>query len=139
MEAGDQTAGGLRDNPPGGASLISLITVLAAFLISSTYLYLAQADLRMTTRYVQSKEALCLAEAGVELARSQLALDLSWRPAPGYTLGAGTFTLDCGPANPSITVVSTGKSGSAVRKLEVIIAPKLSGGWQVTSYKEVFN
>ena len=139
MEAGRQTTGGLRGNSPGGASLISLITVLAAFFISSTYLYLAQADLRMTTRYVQSKQALYLAEAGVELARSQLAIDPDWRPALSYTLGTGAFSLDFGPPNPGVTVLSTGKSGSAARKLEVMIAPTPGGGWQVTSYREVFN
>ncbi len=139
MEADNKTAGGLRGNQAGGASLISLITVLAVFLLSSTYLYLAQADLRMTTRYVQSKQALYLAEAGVELARSQLAIDPDWRPESSYTLGAGSFSLDFGTPNPGVTVLSTGKSGSAVRKLEVIIIPNPSGGWQVASYKEVFN
>ena len=122
----------------GGATVISLVMVLAAFILSSTYLSLAQAELRMTTRNIQAKQALYLAEAGVELSRAELATSSLWRPVANYPMQNGSFTLVVAVEGSGYSIISTGKAGEAVKKLQVHVDPA-ENGWKMTLYREVYN
>ncbi len=139
MAAYRKTKGELISSQAGGASIISLVTVLGAFLLAATYLYLAQAELRMTTRNIQGRQALYLAEAGVELTRAELAANVLWQPQPSYTLSTGTFTVSIRQAAQGYTIESKGNAGSAVRKILVNISQDVNGGWKIISYQEIFN
>ncbi len=130
----------LKERNRGGVTLLSLLTVLAALLLSSTCLYLAQADLRMTSRQVQSRQALYLAEAGIEMARCQLAGNPSWQPEPEYLLTTGSFSVTVERVNPGyFVVVSTAKGGEAVKKLQVHLQEDGAGALKIVSYTEVYN
>lgn len=139
MDRHGKTKGKLGWEEEGSATIISLVTVIAAFLLATTYLYLAQAELRMTTRNIQGRQSLYLAEAGIELARAELAQNPLWQPLPGYTLGSNKFTVSLTRTPPGITVRATGKAGEASRTLEVLLIPNGNGDWKITSYKEAMN
>jgi len=138
MQFNGEAKGRIRSPERGGASVISLVTVLAAFLLGSTYLYLAQSEQRMTTRAIQATQSVYLAEAGLELARAELARNPSWRPLSSYSLGTGTFYLTITPNSPGYTLRALGKAGQASRTVEIVVNP-VSSGWKVVSYKEVLN
>lgn len=89
----------------------------------------------MVRREIQSRQALYVAEGGIEWAKTHLVVN------PG--LRQGTVTLETGRANVVVEaseggykVISEGHSGLAIRKLEEML--QLEGGkWLVKSYQEL--
>lgn len=95
----------------------------------------ANAENRMVRRVAQSRQALYVAEGGIEWAKAHLSLN------PG--LKGGSVSLETGRANIVIAtsgggykVTSEGRSGLAVRKIEQIIELD-SGHWVMKSYQEL--
>jgi len=95
----------------------------------------ANAGNRMVRRETQSRQALYLAEGGIEWAKAQLSVN------PG--LRQGTVRLETGRASVVIEVseggykvVSEGRSGLAIRKIEEILQLD-TGKWLVKSYQEL--
>ncbi|MDA8441202.1 MAG: hypothetical protein M0Z55_02390 [Peptococcaceae bacterium] len=139
MEVDSPNKGRSLTAEQGGATIISLLTVLTCFLLASTYLNLAQAELRMCTRDIQARQALFLAEAGIDLARAELSHDPTWQPESNYVLPTGSFRVGVTAVGTGYDVVAGGVSAEATRTLAVNIVPKAGGGWQVISYQEVYN
>jgi hypothetical protein len=123
----------------GGVTILSLLTVFTAFLLSSSYLYLAQADLRMTTRQIQSRQAVYLADAGIEQTKYQLAADSTWCPQGEYRLSTGSYTLTVTKSGSEYVVESIGKAGEAVKKVRATLQPYGEGELTMISYMEVVN
>jgi len=95
----------------------------------------ANAENRMVRRVAQSRQALYVAEGGIEWAKSHLKLN------PG--LRSGSLSLDTGRVDIVIVtsgggykVTSEGRSGLAVRKIEQIVQLD-SGKWVMKSYQEL--
>ncbi len=95
----------------------------------------ANAENRMVRRESQSRQALYIAEGGIEWAKAHLKLN------PG--LGSGSLSLDTGRVTIVIVtsgggykVTSEGRSGLAVRKIEEILQLE-TGKWVLKSYQEL--
>ncbi|HEX3014937.1 MAG TPA: hypothetical protein VHQ46_00905 [Desulfobacteria bacterium] len=132
--------GGIISVQTGSATLFCLVTVLVMLLLSTTYVSLAQAERRMTTRNIQARQALYLAEAGVELARSNLGLSTGWTPQASYALETGTFKLTITTTMDSgYIVLSEGDAGNAKRKIKVTLVPSDNPKWKIVSYQEDYS
>lgn len=123
----------------GGASLIALITILAALMLTLTYLGMTQAELRMSTRYVQARQALYLAESGIELCRKGLEGDAAWQPQPNYVLATGSMAPVLVKTSNGYRVTVNGIAGTAARKLAADLITDGQGHWKVGSYQEIYN
>ena len=95
----------------------------------------ANAENRMVKRETQSRQALYLAEGGIEWAKAHLLLN------PG--LRRGNLTLDTGRVDIAIDLIggeykvtSKGLSGLAVRKIEERLVMD-NGTWIMTGYQEL--
>ncbi|KLU66350.1 hypothetical protein DEAC_c17490 [Desulfosporosinus acididurans] len=95
----------------------------------------ANLEKRMVRRDTQSRQALYMAEGGIEWAKAHLLSD--------FGLRRGEVVFDMGRAAISIEssggdykVISEGRSGLAVRKVEEILQEK-TGKWIVKSYQEL--
>ena len=113
--------------------LILLTTLAAAGL--QTYVK-ANAVNRTARREAQSRQAVYLAEGGIEAAKGQLAVNPAW--------GGGIIQIGISQVQVTVTAISEGKyqvtstaqAGLAVRKLEVILVND-TGRWTVSGYREV--
>jgi len=97
----------------------------------------ANAENRMVRRETQSRQALYVAEGGIEWAKAHLIDN------PG--LRKGSFSLDTGQVDIVIEtsgggykVTSQGHSGSAVRKIEEILQ-LVAGKWVLENYQELHS
>ncbi|KUO78655.1 MAG: hypothetical protein APF81_27050 [Desulfosporosinus sp. BRH_c37] len=95
----------------------------------------ANTENQMVRRDNQSRQALYVAEGGVEWAKAHLMV------SPGLRLGS--FSLETGRADIVIEpngggykIVSEGRSGLAVRKVEEILQIE-TGKWVIKSYQEL--
>ena len=95
----------------------------------------ANAENRIVRRVAQSRQALYVAEGGIEWAKAHLKLN------PGLRIGS--LSLDTGRVDIVIElsgggykVTSEGYSGLAVRKIEQIVQLD-SGKWVMKSYQEL--
>ena len=97
----------------------------------------ANAENRMVRRVAQSRQALYVAEGGIEWAKAHLLIN------PG--LRKGSLSLDTGRVEIVIVlsgggykVTSEGKSGLAIRKIEEILQLDVDAGkWIMKSYQEL--
>lgn len=97
----------------------------------------ANAENRMVRRVAQSRQALYVAEGGIEWAKAHLMVNSELR--------RGTLSLDNGQADIEIVtsgggykVTSEGRSGSAVRKIRVILQ-LIAGKWVLENYQELHS
>ncbi|MBP1759710.1 MAG: hypothetical protein H6Q63_627 [Firmicutes bacterium] len=114
--------------------LILLLLTTFSGLGMESYLK-ANAENRMVKRETQSRQALYLAEGGVEWAKAHLLVN------PG--LRRGSLSLDTGHVDIVIEmsggefkVTSKGLSGLAVRKIEERLQVE-NGSWIIKGYQEL--
>ena len=114
--------------------LILLLFTTLAGLGTEVYLK-ANAENRMVKRETQSRQALYVAEGGIEWAKAHLLVN------PG--LSEGNVSLATGRAiivielnGGGYKVISEGRSGLAIRKIEQTLQLD-AGKWVMTSYQEL--
>lgn len=97
----------------------------------------ANAENRMVKREVQSRQALYIAEGGIEWAKARLLVDSELRQ--------GSLTFETGKADVRIEaseekyiVTSTGLSGEAVRRIEARLELR-DGTWVIKGYQELHS
>lgn len=116
--------------------LILLLLTTFSGLGMEVYLK-ANAENRMVKRETQSRQALYVAEGGIEWAKAHLVVN------PG--LRKGNIFLETGRASIVIQlsgggykVISEGRSGLAIRKIEQTLE-LVEGTWVMKSYQELHN
>lgn len=129
------TGNDIKHNSTGYVSLlILLLLTLLAGLGMESYLK-SNTENRMVKREVQSRQALYLAEGGVEWAKAHLTTNPDLRK--------GSLSLDNGQVDVQIElsggdykVISKGLSGLAVRKIEEHLE-LVNESWVTKSYQEL--
>lgn len=95
----------------------------------------ANAENRMVRRVAQSRQALYVAEGGVEWAKAHLLVNSALRSG-SLSLVTGRVDIAIEVSGGGYKVISEGHSGLAVRKIEQIIQLD-SGKWVMMSYQEL--
>ncbi len=91
----------------------------------------------MAKREAQSRQAVYLAESGVEWAKGQLAHDPDFREGV-LDLAGGLVTVTAAPSEGGywVTSVAKAKAGMAQRKIGVLLHNE-SGHWRILRYQEL--
>jgi len=113
--------------------ILLLLTTLAGF---GTEVYLkANAENRMVKRETQSRQALYLAEGGIEWAKAHLLVNPELRQG-NVALETGRVSIVIESIEGGYKVISKGRSGLAIRKIEetLQLGP---GNWVLISYQEL--
>ncbi|MDR3541835.1 MAG: hypothetical protein P4L69_12835 [Desulfosporosinus sp.] len=97
----------------------------------------ANAENRMVKRVAQSRQALYLAEAGIEWTKAHLLVNPSLRQG-NLSFSAGRVEMIVELSGGGYKVISEGHSGLAVRKIEQILQLD-SGKWVLQSYQELHS
>jgi len=95
----------------------------------------ANAENRMVRRFAQGRQALYLAEGGIEWAKAHLLVNSGLRKG-SLTLVTGRSDITIEVSGGGYKVTSEGHSGLAVRKIEQIVQLE-SGKWVMKSYQEL--
>ena len=98
----------------------------------------ANAENRMVRRVAQSQQAVYVAEGGIEWAKAHLPVNSELRRGSvNLATGRADIVIEVIELNGGeYRVISEGRSGLAVRKIEQII--ELEGGkWVIKSYQEL--
>lgn len=116
-------------------------TLLVALLLTILSLYgleiyvKANAENRIAKREVQSRQAVYLAESGVEWTKSQLDHQPDFR-AGSFELAGATVSVAATLSEGGYWVTSVAQAGLAKRKIGVLLQNR-SGHWQVVRYQEL--
>lgn len=95
----------------------------------------ANAENRMVRRVAQSRQALYVAEGGIEWAKAHLLVNPGLRQGSlSLATGRGYIVIEVSGGGYKVT--SEGKSGLAVRKIEQILQLD-TGKWVLKSYQEL--
>jgi hypothetical protein len=95
----------------------------------------ATVEKRMIKREVQSRQALYVAEGGVEWAKAHLIINPELRKGEiGLATGYASITID--NSGEEYNVISEGHSGLAVRKIAETLRLE-TGKWNIKSYQEL--
>ena len=95
----------------------------------------ANAENRMVRRVAQSRQALYVAEGGIEWSKAHLLVNSGLRRG-NLSFATGHVDIIIELSGGGYKVTSEGQSGLAVRKIEEII--QLEGGkWVLKSYQEL--
>lgn len=95
----------------------------------------ANSEKRMVKREVQSRQALYVAEGGVEWAKAHLRANPELRRGNVvFATGRASILIDL--SGEGYKVISEGRSGLAVRKIEETLQLKM-GKWNIKSYQEL--
>lgn len=123
------------ERPSGFATLfVALLLTLLSLYGLETYVK-ANVENRIAKREVQSRQAVFLAESGVEWTKGQLDHQPDFR-AGSFELGSGTVTVDATPSEGGYWVRSVARAGMAERKIGVLLQNR-SGHWQTVRYQEL--
>ncbi|WP_042330825.1 hypothetical protein [Desulfosporosinus orientis] len=114
--------------------LILLLLTVFSGLGMESYLK-ANAENRMVKRETQSRQALYLAEGGIEWAKAHLLVNSELRGG-SLTFDTGHTDIQIEESGGEYTVLATGLSGRAVRKIEARIL-LMDGAWAINSYQEL--
>lgn len=95
----------------------------------------ANAENRMVRRIAQSRQALYVAEGGIEWAKAHLLVNSGLRRG-SLSLATGRAEIVIQVSGGGYQVTSEGHSGLAVRKIEEILQLD-SGKWVMKSYQEL--
>ena len=95
----------------------------------------ANAENRMVRRVAQSRQALYVAEGGIEWAKAHLHVNSGLRLG-SLSLATGRVDIVIELSGGEYKVTSEGHSGSAVRKIEEIVQFD-TGRWVIKSYQEL--
>ena len=95
----------------------------------------ANAENRMVRRVVQARQALYVAEGGIEWSKAHLLVNSGLRRG-SLSLGNGRVDIVIEASEGGYKVTSEGHSGLAVRKIEEILQLE-SGKWVMKSYQEL--
>jgi len=124
-----------KKNSLGYASLLILL-LLTFFSVLGMEGYLkANLESRMVIRDSQSRQALYLAEGGIEWAKAHLLVNSGLRQG-SLSLTTGRVDIVIESSGGGYKVISEGHSGLAVRKIEEIIQLD-TGKWVLKSYQEL--
>lgn len=97
--------------------------------------YKANAENRMVRRVVQARQALYVAEGGIEWSKAHLLVNPGLRRG-SLSLATGRVDIVIEASEGGYKVTSEGHSGLAVRKIEAILQLE-SGKWVMRSYQEL--
>jgi len=89
----------------------------------------------MVKREIQSRQALYAAEGGIEWAKAHLLINPALRVG-SYSTDMGRVNIQIKLSGQQYQVISSGYSGSAVRKIEETIEVK-SEKWVISGYQEL--
>lgn len=95
----------------------------------------ANAENRMVRRETQSRQALYVAEGGIEWAKAHLSVNSELRQG-NVSLDTGRVTIVIEPNEGGYKVISEGRSGLAIRKIEETLQLD-AGNWILKSYQEL--
>ena len=95
----------------------------------------ATVENRMVRRETQSRQALYVAEGGIEWAKAHLLINSELREG-ALSLATGRVNIVIQVSGGGYKVTSEGHSGLAVRKIEEIIQLE-AGKWVIKSYQEL--
>lgn len=95
----------------------------------------ANAENRMIRRETQSRQALYVAEGGIEWAKAHLLVNSGLRRG-SLTLATGQVDIVIELSGGGYKVTAEGRSGLAVRKVEEILQLD-TGKWVMMSYQEL--
>lgn len=95
----------------------------------------ANAENRMVRRVVQSRQALYVAEGGIEWAKAHLLVNSGLRRG-SLSLATGRVDIVIELSGGGYKVTAEGHSGLAVRKIEEILQLD-TGKWVMKSYQEL--
>ena len=124
-----------------GTTLVVVLWVLVALSALALSASIgAVVDLRLTERHREHAAALAAAEAGLADALAALAI------APSRALGADSVTgaeegaawvVRWTPDAGAVRILATGRTGSALRELDVRAVSDPGAGWRVAAWREV--
>ena len=95
----------------------------------------ANAENRMVRRVAQSRQALYVAEGGIEWAKAHLLVNSGVRGG-SLTLATGRVDIVIEVSGGGYKVTAEGHSGLAIRKIEEVLQLD-SGKWVMKSYQEL--
>jgi len=95
----------------------------------------ANMENRMVRRVAQSRQALYMAEGGIEWAKAYLLVNSELRQG-SLSLATGRVDIIIEVSEGGYKVISEGYSGLAVRKIEEILQLD-AGKWIIKSYQEL--
>ena len=95
----------------------------------------ANMENRMVRRVAQSRQALYMAEGGIEWAKAYLLVNSELRQG-SLSLATGRVDIVIEVSEGGYKVISEGHSGLAVRKIEEILQLD-AGKWIIKSYQEL--
>ena len=119
----------------GQAVVTLLVFMVMGVTITTAGVILIVNNSRITSAVQESVVARQIAESGAENAMIRLLRDPSYT-GESLTVGSGTAEITVTGSGP-ITIVSAGKSGNYIRKIQVI-ADDIDNKLTVTSWKEVY-
>lgn len=114
--------------------LILLLLTTLSGLGMEVYLK-ANAEYRMVKRETQSRQALYVAEGGIEWAKAHLLVDSGLRQG-NVSLETGSASIVIELSGGEYKVISEGCAGLAIRKIEETLKPE-AGKWVMKSYQEL--
>ena len=123
-------------NSTGMALVLVLVFSVVAMIVITAAMSLTMATSQSNQQFMQGQQALSNAEAGMENALLQFLRNPNY-VGETLTLPDGTATILTSGSNPKEINV-TGVSGTAVRKLRVIVSTT-AGISEVVSWQEVFE
>lgn len=97
----------------------------------------ANAENRMVRRETQSRQALYMAEGGIEWAKAGLLLNPELRQG-SLTFEKGKTDIRIEAGEKGYIVTATGRSGEAVRRIKVRLE-LTDGTWAVKGYQELHS
>lgn len=126
----------IRHSPEAGFAtlLIVLLLTVLSFYGMESYVK-ANGEMRMAKRETKSRQAVYLAESGVEWAKAQLTLNPNFREG-ALNVAGKLVTVTAAPSEGGYWVTSVAEAGSAKRKIGVLLQNQ-SGHWQILRYQEL--
>lgn len=119
-----------------GQALITLIIyVIIILTVTSAAIIIITLDSLSATKEQEGMLAYYAAESGAENGVLRVLRNPNYTGETNLALGTGTADITVTAGNP-VTIVSTGKSGNYIRKIQVT-ATKVSGSYTITSWKEI--
>ena len=119
----------------GYASLLILLLLTTLSGLGMEGYLKATVENRMVRRETQSRQALYVAEGGIEWAKAHLLINSELREG-ALSLATGRVNIVIQVSGGGYKVTSEGHSGLAVRKIEEIIQLE-AGKWVIKSYQEL--
>ncbi|HWQ41033.1 MAG TPA: hypothetical protein VN456_03260 [Desulfosporosinus sp.] len=124
-----------RHSATGYVSLLILILLMTFSGLGMEGYLKASVENRMVRRVAQSRQALYVAEGGIEWAKGHLLANSELRRG-SLSLATGSVDVVIEVSEGGYIVTSEGHSGLAVRKIEEILELD-AGKWVMKSYQEL--